>query len=116
HAGRARVVLRDRFAQWQDSGAVRVPCTAVLERAGEGVSNDRRRLEVGLAELEVDHVDAGPLELPGPLGHLDREKGLDFLDPPRERHEHLRLTLPRARRICQSITGPCCSTPTLLPA
>ena len=116
HAVRARVVLRDRFPQRQDSEAVRVPCTAVPDRAREGVTNDRRRLEVGLAELEVDHVDASPLELLGPLGHLDRQKWLDVLDPPRERHDRLRVTLLRALRICQSIPGPCRRTRTLLPA
>ncbi len=94
---------------------MRVTRPTVLDRAREGVADDRWRLEVWLAELEVNHVDAGPLELLGSFGHLDREKRLDLLDPPSERHARL-LIRRRAIMICQSMPGPCRSTLTLLPA
>ncbi len=76
---------------------MRVAGPTVLDRARQGVAHGRRRLEIGLAELEVDHVDAGALELLGPLRDFDGEKRLDLLDPPRERHERPRPTRRRAQ-------------------
>ena len=115
HAVCLRVVLRDRFAKRQDSEAVRVACATVLI-ARASVADGGRRFEVGLAELEVDHVDAGALELLRSFGDFDGQERLDLLDPPRERHGRLLPTLRRACTICQSMPGPWRSTPTLLPA
>ena len=95
---------------------MRVARPPILDRARQGVANRRRRLEVGLAELEVDDVVAGALELLGSLRDLDGEKRLDLLDTPRERHERRLPTRRRACTICQSMPGPWRSTPTLLPA
>ena len=116
HAVRSGVVLRDRFTKRQDPQAVRVARPAVLDRAGEGVADDRRRLEIRLAELEMHDVDPGALELLGSLRDLDGEKRLDLLDPARERHGPRLPTFRLAWAICQSIPGPWRRTPTLLPA
>jgi len=116
HAVGARVVLRDRLPQRQDAQAVRVARPAVLDRARQGVADGRWRLEIGLAELEVDDVDAGALELLGSLRDLDGEERLDLLDALREGHERRLPTRRRARATCQSMAGPWRSTPTLLPA
>ena len=115
HAVGSRVVLGDRFAERQDPETVRVPGPAVLDRALQGVPDDRGRLEVRLAELEVHDIDAGALELLGPLGHFDRQEGFDVPDSSSECHERP-LTRDRAFRICQSIPGPCRKNPTLLSA
>ena len=106
HAVRPRVVLRDRFAKRQNTEAMRVAGPPVLDRASQGIADGRRSLEVGLTELEVDHVEAGALELLGALGDFDGEKRLDLLDPPRERHGCRLPTLRRACRICQNMPGP----------
>src|SRR5262249_52006251 len=111
-----RVVLHDRLPERQDPEAVRVARPPVLDRARQGVAHRRGRLEVGLAELEVDHVDAGALELLRPLRDLDGQERLDLLDPPRERHAPPRPTRPRAAMICHTMPGPRRSPPTLLPA
>ena len=108
-------MLRDRFAEREDAEAVRVARPTVLDRARQGIAHGRRRLEIGLAELEVHHVDAGALELLGAFRDLDGEKRLDLLDPPCERHGRLLPTRRRACKICQSIPGPWRNTPTLLP-
>jgi hypothetical protein len=116
HTVGARIVLGDRLSERQDPEAMGVARPTVLDRTGQRVSNDRRRLEVGLAELQVHDVDAGALELLRALGDLDGQERLDLLDAPRERHARLLLTRWRAVRICQSMPGPCRKTPTLLPA
>src|SRR5437867_6635056 len=109
---RRRVVFRDRFAERQDSETVRVARTAVLDRTLQGLTDHRGGFEVRLTELEVDHIDAGPLELLCPLGHFDRPDGLDLLDSPRKRHRCLPIR-SRARTIFHSIPAPCRRTPTL---
>ena len=100
-----QVVLGDRLAERQDAEAVRVASVTVLDRLLERLADHRWRLEVRLAELEVDHVDARPLERLRALSHLDREERLDLPDPPREAHPAL-PALRLARTICHSIPGP----------
>src|SRR5713226_2105132 len=102
-------MLGDRFAQRQDAERVSVPGPAVLERLLGGLADDGRRLEVGLAELEVDDVDPLALHGLGALEHLHREERLDLLGAPRG------LSRQRAARISRSIRGPSLSTPTLEP-
>src|SRR4030095_9737953 len=66
-----------------------VPGAPILDRALEGVTDDLGRFEVRLAELEMDHVDAGPFELLGPFCHLDGKEGLDLLTPSGQDQCHL---------------------------
>src|SRR5436853_515393 len=70
--------------------ARRVLGPAVLDRSLRRLLNGRRCLEVRLAELEVDDVDALALERLGALEHLDGEEGVDGLHPARESHQRAR--------------------------
>ncbi len=95
---------------------MRIARPAVLDRASEGVAHGRRRLEIGLAELEMHHVDPGALELLRPFRDLDGQKRLDLLHSSSEGHGRLPPMRRLACTICQSIPGPWRTTPTLLPA
>ena len=57
-------VLRHRLAQRQDAVGRRVAVMAVAQRLDGGFDDMGRRLEVGLADAEVDDVLALPLQLP----------------------------------------------------
>ena len=86
------VVLGDGLAQREDAQGVSVTGAAVLQRLLGRLPDHRRRLEVGLAELEVDDIDAGPLQRLRALEHLHREKRLDLPGPARD---HAPLPRPR---------------------
>jgi hypothetical protein len=77
-------VLGDRLTQREDSEGVGVAGAPVLERLLGRLADDRRRLEVRLAELQVDDVDPLPLEGLGALEDLDGQERLDLLRTARE--------------------------------
>ena len=60
----------------REPAAVGVARLALAQRAGAGLDGGGRRREVGLADLEVEHVRAGALEREGALHHLHREERL----------------------------------------
>jgi hypothetical protein len=112
------VVLGDGLAQGQDAEGVRVAGAPVLEGLLGGFADDRRRLEVGLAELEMDHVGPLALEGLGALEHLHGQEGLDLLRPAGDHppaSRAARAIRRRAATICASMRGPSLSTPTLEP-
>ena len=98
-------MLSDRLAQREDPEAVGVASATVLERSLESLPDHEGRLEVGLAKLQMDHVDASSLQRLGTLTHLDGQEGLDLLDAPREPHRPLQMR-NRARTIWFTIPGP----------
>ena len=68
---------------------MRVLRPAVADGPHRGLSHHLRRLEVGLAELEVHDIVPLALELLRALEHLDRQKRGDLLGPLRELRECL---------------------------
>ena len=119
HAVPRPVVLGDGLAQRENAQGVGVAGAAVLQRPLGRRADHRRGLEVGLAELEVDDVDAGPLQRLRALEHLHREKGLDLSGPARDHRVPFPASSRRRRRaamIWASMRGPSFKTPTLEPA
>ena len=110
---RHAVVLGDRLAKREDAQAVGVLGAAILQSLLRCVSDDSGRFEVGLAELQVNHVDAPPLEVFCPLAHLDGEEWLD--QRAARRHHPVFPKRLRARRICHIMRGPSRRTLDLLP-
>ena len=86
---------------------------SVLESLLGGIANHGGRLEIGLAQLEVNDVHSRTLEIFRPLAHLDGEEWLDHLAAPR--HHPALPRRRRARRICHIMDGPSRSTLDLLP-
>src|SRR3970040_185844 len=106
------VVLRDGLPQRHQPQAVRVARPAVLERLLGRLADHRRRVEVGLAELEVDDVLALALELLRPLEDLDGKKGLDGV---RALRRHCRARARRAASIWPGLRGPSLNPPPFEP-
>ena len=84
HAVTALQVGGDRLAQGQDALRRRVAVVAVAQRLDGGLDDMRRRLEVGLADAEVDDVLALALERVGAGEHLE---GRLRSQPVERRHE-----------------------------
>ena len=76
----------DRLAQGRDPGERRVVRRAGVERRLRGLPDVGRRVEVGLAELEVDDRAALRLERAGAGGHLEGALGADGVHPGRDPH------------------------------
>jgi hypothetical protein len=76
---RAPAVLEgDRLAQVGEAAAVGVSRLTSAQRLVAGRQDRRWRREVGLADLEVDHLHPGALHLEGALEHFHGEKRLDL--------------------------------------
>jgi hypothetical protein len=76
-AGAPRLVGGDGLAQRGQAAAVGVVGLAPGQRRAAGFDRFRRRREVGLPDLEVDHRGPGPLHGVRLLEHLLGEEGLD---------------------------------------
>ena len=74
-------VRGDRLAQGRDAGERRVVGGALVERPLGGRPHVRRRIEVGLADLEVDDRMPLRLERPGAGADLERALGPDRPHP-----------------------------------
>src|SRR5205823_4853803 len=118
HAIARVVVLGDGLPQRQDAERVRVPRATVLQRLLGRLADHRRRVEIGLAELQVDHVGAEALQRLGAMEDFDGEKRLDGLRAPRD-HGRPRAppapTRSRAAMTWASIRGPSLATLTREP-
>ncbi len=76
----------DRGAQLGDAGERRIVGGAGVEGALGRVADVVRSVEVGFADLEVDHLAPGRLHGPGPRGGLERRLGADVVHARREPH------------------------------
>src|SRR5581483_3914866 len=107
------------LAQRQDAERVRVAGAPVLERLLGRLADHRRGLEVRLPELQMDDVDALPLERLRPLEHLHGQERLDLLRAARDHDGRPprgnRSTRRRAASTSRSMRGPWRSTLTLEP-
>ena len=107
-------MLGDRLPKRQDAERLDVAGAAVFQGLLGRFADDRRRVEVGLAELEMNDVDPLTPERLCPITYLHGEEGLDPLHPWRWSHRR-HPTRSRAAVICRNIPGPLPSTRTLLP-
>src|SRR5262249_23479706 len=117
HPVAGEIALGDGLAQGHEPEAVGIPRAAVLEGFLGRFSDHGRRVEVGLAELEVDDVGALPLQLLGALEDLDGEERLDGAGASSDHGETRGRPARRRRvaRICRTMRGPSRSTVTLEP-
>jgi hypothetical protein len=88
HREPAREIRGDRLAQLEQAAAVGVAGLARTQRVRTSLHHGRRRREVGLADLEVQHLAARALDRERALHHLHREERLDQGDARRERLGH----------------------------
>jgi hypothetical protein len=79
-------VVGDRGPQLGNAGVRRVVGLALVERPLGRRPDVGRGVEVGLADLEMDHVDAGCLERAGTCGRLERGLRPDALHSTCESH------------------------------
>ena len=89
----------DRLAQRQDAGGGRVVRRSLVqERARRRLGDVARRVEVGLADLQVDHVAAGRLERAGARGGLEGGLRPDPLHAARKFQRGSLVRVPRQAR------------------
>ena len=92
-------VGHDRLAQRRDAGGGRVVRRALVQqRPGRGLGDVARRVEVGLADLQVDHVAAGRLERTGARGGLEGGLRPDPLHAARKFQRGSLVRVPRQAR------------------
>ena len=89
----------DRLAQRRDAGGGRVVRRSLVQqRPRRGLGDVARRVEVGLADLQVDHVAAGRLERTGARGGLEGGLRPDPLHAARKFQRGSLVRVPRQAR------------------
>ena len=81
-------VLRDRLPQLRDADVGRVAGQPLLDRLDAGLRGRRRRIEVRLADAQVEHILAGGLAALRLIADGDGLGGLEVLDVDRQRVGH----------------------------
>ena len=93
-----REVCGDRLAQLGEARRGAVARVAVAQRPGCGLDDVGRRVDAGLADLEVQHRAPLRLERAGACEHLEGGLGAEAVERLCEREGHVRPAYPCRRR------------------